>query len=264
MVVLPILSWADMSKKISETCTFCGSSDLFPKRQTVAGDRVAVCKICSSCGRAALDAELAAGTPPDRCGSFLGCLHMAAMELEREMSARSHHLGRRERRSLRAIESSFARSAFRLACACQACSDWQNGVDAGPVIFTDLFESEDEAAGLGLGPMPEAEWLATYGPPIDSCGVAREVQPPEGFMAFGSIAARVATQRAAKDAASWQHWHMVQKYGAGIRDGDFWLARDGRVVPLQDADRVLPMTEADKRALAEDQRRAAIWRGSVK
>lgn len=243
------------AETISETCIFCGSSDLFHKRQTVAGERVAVCNICASYGRAALDA--------DPSGAFLRCLHRAAMEIEQRLPL-PQSASRRERRTARAIESAFNRSAFRLACACQACSDWQRGVEAEPVFFTDIFDSEEEAAEFGLGPMPEADWRATYGPRVDSVAVVQQVQPPEGFIAFGSIAARVAVQRAAKDAASWQHWHMVQKYGPGLRDGDFWLARDGRVVPLQDADRVLPMTEADKRALAEDQRRASDWRASVK
>lgn len=52
---------------------------------------------------------------------------------------------------------------------------------------------------------------------------------------------------------------MVKKYGSGVRDGDFWVTRDGCVIPLDAADRVQPMTEADKLALQNDQRRARRW-----
>lgn len=90
--------------------------------------------------------------------------------------------------------------------------------------------------------------------------LAAAVEPPGPFVAFGAVAASLAEKRAVQDETTWRHWNMVQKYGPGLRDGAYWLARDGRVIPLAPADAQWPMTAADRRALIEDRKRARAWR----
>lgn len=277
---------------VQETCIFCGASDLAREKQTVAGDKVSVCRVCASFGAAALE--------DDPSGAFVQCLHMTAIELERAASARLHWLTARQRRSLARLRSAFDRSAFMSACACPSCSRWQIETDLGlgfegpPVhvyrvgdveVFTDLDMGEPPLWVLrGMSPQarvaaPDGRMLAPDkvvplrkadniaktalddGTADRVRALAESVQHPTDFVTVGQVARRFALRRASQDANSLRHWRMVEKYGPGLRDGDFWLTRDGCVIPLEAADRVFPMSDADHRALEADKARAARWRG---
>lgn len=245
-------------------CIFCGGFGW--KLQTCGGDRVSVCEPCAGLGRAALDRDIQAcdairvaggdATP----GEFLACLHLTAMAIEREADARSE---RRQYRKLgNVLRASFARSAFVLSCGCGRCSAVQDDTldtfwinDRGVIVGTDLdlFDHDGDRIGV-VYPGVQPDGLAAQ--------AQSAVRPPAGFMGIGALAARAASRQAARDASSMQHWDMVRTYGPGLRDGDFWIGRDGCVIPLLDRHRVLPMTEADKLALAGDHKRAAFWRAS--
>lgn len=260
-------------------CVFCGAIPQY-RQQTVAGIKMPVCEVCASLGAAMLE---------EGGGACLCCLHLTAMELE--VAADGFKQGRRFRKVLTGIRARFDRSAFRAVCPCATCKEVREGVggdllhlefDDGTVVFTDLDLPLGRIRQLPPGSMvsaPSGEvvpvevanglWVSenrrlTADPGLTPDGLrqaaAAHVSGSDGWIGFGSVAAAVAGKQAARDAASLQHWNMVRKYGRGLRDGDFWLTRDGCVIPLEDADRVLPMTAADRRALAADHLRAARWR----
>lgn len=219
----------------SETCIFC-AGPAGSRRQLIAGERFAVCDTCGTLGRAVLDHAGAAS---------LQCLHLLACEIEREAEGLSEF--RRFRRVLTALRRGFAVSAFRIACPhCGEADEWAMACNDGTVIFTDI----PGIAGLPPG---------SYEPPPR--GLSLTPVATEGLIAFGAISKRLVERRASADAAAMRHWALVNRYGPGLRDGDFWITREGEALLMAAEDRVFPMTKADKAALAADHFRARRWRG---
>lgn len=278
------------SETISETCIFCSGSDLSSRRQTVAGEKVVVCQMCAAFGHAALK--------DDPSGSFLRCLHLTAMEIERCLPIPERR-SRRERRLGRELEARFSSSAFRMQCACATCHKVQVehdlGVSDDPPV--DIFRFADGSmivTDLDMDTLPL--WVMRSMSPrcrvADPQGVMREPGDAadlwkeayreetalddevrarlEAFRPAGQsgdfvpisrmVSPLVKRARAVRDEAAWYHWDMVRRYGQGLRDGDFWLCRDGRVVPLTAVEKARPMTRADHVALQEDHKRADRWR----
>jgi hypothetical protein len=263
-------------------CVFCGASaDVYRLQQTVAGEKRAVCRTCAETGGDWFRQD-------PRARASLQCLHLTALELEAALSRPSETLFGRELRARAGIRARFAASAFRAECGCATCNG-REVVDTEAArivaeVHAELVERDRQAPSLALLRTlsgservqgPDGQRL----PVQDAVDVWRAhnravmARPEVGPDALSSRAAAavanpvwhrpsaIAKRHAKSDAVSTRHWLMVRKYGPGLRDGDYWLSRDGGyLIPLDAADRAFPMTDADKRALAADRARAAAWR----
>lgn len=257
-------------------CIICGSSDVSHLRQTIAGLPRNVCKVCASFGALVGRA---------RMQPVLHCLHLVAMEIERELQGDDSVMTSRELSTWAGIKRAFAASAYRNVCSCAACAaaDPPGEVNLfmidGQDLTGDFLLSEHALQtlrhmsprsrvaapdGRMLAPdavVPlrlEANRQATEMPDEVRARMQdrADTVPPNDWRRIGHIAGLVGRQ----DHEARRHWAMISRYGAGHRDGDFWITRDGCVIPLTDAEKAFPMTRADLSALRADKERAAAWR----
>lgn len=241
------------NSELAATCVFCEGRDLFRLDAVIAGAPWPACKMCAGAGRALMDAG--AMQP------VLGCLHLAAMEIEQFAVGYASGGSRADRKWLFRIQRNLSRGVFREWCSCQTCT---GGGDVA--VITDMFEDFGVGVETFADTMPlevlksmpdhakltasdgstwravdeiarriEANHVATKRPPVGPLAESARVKSPGEWRLSGKTADASPEyrfgpvhekRRAARDADVKRYWAGFKKFGPGYLDGDYYVTED--------------------------------------
>jgi len=259
-------------------CIFCNGDDLQSGGLLVAGEPIELCKICAGAAAAAF----ADGACPS---GHWRCLHLLAMEIELAIEGMGRMLSRRERKALRRLQNGFQEGFFRMVCACATCTKVQIEADLGLGCFEgpnrNLFEIDGvdlypELFGLGSTPLallrsmpPRAKIFGADGQIRTAFEeIERRLEENRQDTALTERDVKALQRRALRQIDRWGRWQgqsapinlpaeratarhfkLVAKYGAGCRDGDFWISPQGEIFDLAPEECGWPMTAKDVESL---------------